>query len=294
MATPPPVPAMLVPTETGYRQHKGPTITMPSSLLRDTGTVDLTAEAAPKRLWASTMDINTCKAGWTPLCAAVQQGKIESVKQLLSLGADPNIPNGFGAHPIFYALRNWALRIFRLLVKHGADIQRARSERGELLQDYAKRKVQQAAQLRAFGAAYFSTASRQELLNAVGAKSAAQTALDALAQERARKRQKTQRGEGGRSPWSLPRRGPPQRHPAHEDPYGGSVAFDLTDEPVALQQEEDSPRTEDREDLLDDAQIGDMLASFMETPDGAGSLPDECQDPPASDAEQPVQESTIS
>ncbi|CAE7449597.1 psmD10, partial [Symbiodinium sp. CCMP2592] len=123
------------------------------------GTIE--AELAPKRLWATKMDVNTCKAGWTPLCTAASQGKVESVKQLLMLGADPNIPNGFGAHPVFYALRNWSLRMFRLLVKHGADVRRARSERGESLQAYAERKVQQAAESRAFGAAHFSAASCQ-------------------------------------------------------------------------------------------------------------------------------------
>ncbi|CAE7907786.1 unnamed protein product, partial [Symbiodinium microadriaticum] len=172
---------VLLPTEAGFRHHRGPTITMPSANLDSSQTVDLTAELAPKRLWASKMDVNTCKAGWTPLCTAASQGKVESVKQLLMLGADPNIPNGFGAHPVFYALRNWSLRMFRLLMKHGADVRRARSERGESLQAYAERKVQQAADSKAFGAAHFSTASCQELLDKVGAQKAAKLALDAAA-----------------------------------------------------------------------------------------------------------------
>ncbi|CAE7186778.1 ANKRD31, partial [Symbiodinium pilosum] len=156
---------VLFPTEAAYRHHRGPTITMPSSLLdKSLDTVDLTADSGPKQIQASKMDVNTSKAGWTPLCTAASQGKVESVKQLLMLGADPNVPNSLGAHPIFYALRNWSLRMFRLLAKHGADVQRARSERGESLQDYAERKVQQVAKLEAFGAARFSSASCQERL----------------------------------------------------------------------------------------------------------------------------------
>ncbi|CAE7794777.1 unnamed protein product, partial [Symbiodinium sp. CCMP2592] len=193
MGAPAPV---LVPTEAGIRHHRGPTITMPSANLDPSQTVDLTAELAPKRLWATKMDVNTCKAGWTPLCTAASQGKVESVKQLLMLGADPNIPNGFGAHPVFYALRNWSLRMFRLLVKHGADVRRARSERGESLQAYAERKVQQAAESRAFGAAHFSAASCQELLDKVGAQKAAKLALDAVAEAKGAAKRRKLRSNG--------------------------------------------------------------------------------------------------
>ena len=122
------------------------------------------------------------EAGWTPLCTAASQGKVESVKQLLMLGLGANLSNSAamsltlwhgisfarmqllhrfwrcrsqcsqqlgqkpqvqirsssrvmlqnapGAHPIFYALRNWSLRMFRLLAKHGADVQRARRPKG--------------------------------------------------------------------------------------------------------------------------------------------------------------------
>jgi len=249
---------VLVPTEAGFRHHRGPTITMPSANLDSSQTVDLTAELAPKRLWATKMDVNTCKAGWTPLCTAASQGKVESVKQLLMLGADPNIPNGFGAHPVFYALRNWSLRLFRLLVKHGADVRRARSERGESLQAYAERKVQQAAESRAFGAAHFSAASCQELLDKVGAQKAAKLALDAVAEAQGAAKRRKLRSNG------LAKPGPSTaRSPANKDPYGGNASVDLTEEEAPFAQYTTTDmQSGDEEDALDDSQLSTILGEL--------------------------------
>eukprot|EP00438_Fugacium_kawagutii_P020640 Skav223023 [mRNA] locus=scaffold1422:190718:194757:+ [translate_table: standard] len=96
-------------------------------------------------------------AGWTALCTAAQQGKVQSVSRLLEAKADPNVSNSMGAHPLFYAVSNWSLRMFRLLEKHGAKIERAR--RTGCSKAYAERKVTQAAAMKRFGAAYFASAS---------------------------------------------------------------------------------------------------------------------------------------
>eukprot|EP00439_Symbiodinium_sp_Y106_P019449 s5394_g2.t1 len=248
----------VTPPEDGDGPNSSPTITMPSANLDSSQTVDLTAELAPKRLWATKMDVNTCKAGWTPLCTAASQGKVESVKQLLMLGADPNIPNGFGAHPVFYALRNWSLRLFRLLVKHGADVRRARSERGESLQAYAERKVQQAAESRAFGAAHFSAASCQELLDKVGAQKAAKLALDAVAEAQGAAKRRKLRSNG------LAKPGPSTaRSPANKDPYGGNASVDLTEEEAPFAQYTTTDmQSGDEEDALDDSQLSTILGEL--------------------------------
>lgn len=240
---------MMVPTETGFRKHKGPTITMPTSMARSASapnTVDLTAE--PRRSPAS-KDINGITAGWTALCTAAQQSKVQSVGRLLEAKADPNVPNCMGAHPLFYALCNWSLRMFRLLEKHGANPEKARSEKGESLKAYAERKVGQAAEMKRFGAAYFASASRQELLRAVGARKAARNALTAVAaaeSERAKRRRVADRADPGRvDDGSVRGRAmrrtqaskaastrPSSGIPALQDPYGGlnkSNSIDLTE-----------------------------------------------------------------
>lgn len=241
--------AMMVPTETGFRKHKGPTITMPTSMASSASapnTVDLTVE--PRRSSAS-KDINGITAGWTALCTAAQQSKVQSVGRLLEAKADPNAPNCMGAHPLFYALCNWSLRMFRLLEKHGAKPEKARSEKGESLKAYAERKVGQAAQMKRFGAAYFASASRQELLRAVGARKAARNALTAVAAaeaERVKRRRIADRADPGRVDDPSVRGRATQRTqvskaattrpslgiPALEDPYGGlnkSNSIDLTE-----------------------------------------------------------------
>jgi len=111
-------------------------------------------------------DINRLTDGWTPLSVAAQQGQVDQVKKLLERGADPNLPNAQGAHPIFYALSGWSLRLWKLLRKHGADPHIARSERGERLKAYAERKIAQAGSQAGL---VFNVASRQELLKEVGA-----------------------------------------------------------------------------------------------------------------------------
>eukprot|EP00913_Durusdinium_trenchii_P033383 g31252.t1 len=135
-STPVATPQFMVPTETGFRQHRGPTITIPSmSTPRSADNLlDLTAEDPS----SDAKGVNTVTAGWPVLCTAAQQGNMESVRQLLEakpIGADPNIPNCLGAHPL--------------------------SEKKESLKDYAERKVKQAAQLKRFGAAYFASCCRQ-------------------------------------------------------------------------------------------------------------------------------------
>jgi len=165
------------------------------------------------------------------LCTAAQQGKVQSVAKLLEAGADPNLPNCIGAHPVFYALCNWSLRMFRLLEKHGANLDRARSEKGETLKAYAERKVRQADQMKRFGASCFASASRQELLRAVGALKAAQAALTALsASSRAKRRRLGGVGMQASSARSTPRS--LFVIPVHGDPYGGlnnKSRIDLTE-----------------------------------------------------------------
>ena len=84
-------------TETGFRQHKGPTITIPRSAPAPraaASAVDLTAESSRSK---DSKGLNSSLAGWTLLCTAAHQGKFGSVKQLLEQKANPNIPNNHGA-----------------------------------------------------------------------------------------------------------------------------------------------------------------------------------------------------
>lgn len=86
-------PPVMVPTETGFRQHKGPTITMPRAApppRAAASAVDLTAESSRSKA------LNSSLAGWTPLCTAAHQGKFGSVKLLLEQKANPNMPNSHG------------------------------------------------------------------------------------------------------------------------------------------------------------------------------------------------------
>jgi ankyrin repeat protein len=59
-------------------------------------------------------------AGSTPLMYATLYGDIESARQLLKLGADPNLQNEAGATALLWATDN--LEMVSLLVEHGADV----------------------------------------------------------------------------------------------------------------------------------------------------------------------------
>ena len=59
-------------------------------------------------------------AGSTPLMYATLYGDVDSVRQLIKLGADPNLQNEAGATPLMWATDN--LEIVTELVNHGADV----------------------------------------------------------------------------------------------------------------------------------------------------------------------------
>ncbi len=59
-------------------------------------------------------------AGSTPLMYAALYGDLDSVRQLLKMGADPNIQNEAGATALMWATDN--LEMVSLLVEHGADV----------------------------------------------------------------------------------------------------------------------------------------------------------------------------
>ena len=59
-------------------------------------------------------------AGSTPLMYAALYGDIESARQLLKMGADPNLQNEAGATALMWATDN--LEMVSLLVEHGADV----------------------------------------------------------------------------------------------------------------------------------------------------------------------------
>jgi ankyrin repeat protein len=66
---------------------------------------------------------NTDHTFGTPLMAAVRFGRTESVKILLSHGANPNIPDKLGHLPLPFAARNERMKeIVKLLVKRGAGV----------------------------------------------------------------------------------------------------------------------------------------------------------------------------
>lgn len=77
---------------------------------------------------------------WTPLCAAIVKSRAQQVVQLLDQRADPNERSVHGASPLWFALREQNLRIWRILRSRGASLSRAAGKDGESLQDYAKRK----------------------------------------------------------------------------------------------------------------------------------------------------------
>ena len=61
------------------------------------------------------------KRGYTPIYSSILSNNILSLKELLSLGANPNIPNKLGETPLFLSIYNNNYDIFLLLLKYNAD-----------------------------------------------------------------------------------------------------------------------------------------------------------------------------
>lgn len=59
--------------------------------------------------------------GDTPLTAAVSGSNVDTIRFLLSRGADPNQRDGFGLPPICTAAIRGELEICRMLIESGAD-----------------------------------------------------------------------------------------------------------------------------------------------------------------------------
>lgn len=68
--------------------------------------------------------------GFTPLGLAAFFGHLETVKQLLRAGADPNLPskNRLGVIPLHSALANGSKEIARVLIEAGSDVNRQSKE----------------------------------------------------------------------------------------------------------------------------------------------------------------------
>ena len=59
--------------------------------------------------------------GWTPLYRTVTCGHYEATKELLSLGANPNVKNKLGEYPLHQAVESNQFAIVQLLLDNGAD-----------------------------------------------------------------------------------------------------------------------------------------------------------------------------
>lgn len=76
------------------------------------------------RLNPSTIDLRDAM-GWTPLIRAAFAGDFQLCQQLLSSGADPNLPNTNGTTPLMYVFSGSttdSVQLSSLLIKFGADI----------------------------------------------------------------------------------------------------------------------------------------------------------------------------
>jgi len=85
--------------------------------------------------------LNEKHEGWTPVCAAAAEGNFEMVRALLEKGADPNIANLQGAHPLFYAVDKWNMRLVRILLQYGAQPAITRGPFAEPLTTCARRRL---------------------------------------------------------------------------------------------------------------------------------------------------------
>jgi len=78
------------------------------------------------------------KFGWTPLIAAIYQGKTNVAHYLISTGADVNIPDSIGKTALMWATV-WgddALDMVKDLIAHGADLS-AKDKMGATVLSYA-------------------------------------------------------------------------------------------------------------------------------------------------------------
>lgn len=76
------------------------------------------------------------KISVSPFCLSIVKGDLETVKKLISLGADVNDKSD-GMTPAMYAAKYNRIDILELLVKNGAELKR-KSEKGWTAMDYAK------------------------------------------------------------------------------------------------------------------------------------------------------------
>jgi len=67
-------------------------------------------------------DLNIVANGWTPLCLAVKKGNFDLARRFCRHGADPNIANGSGTYPIYFAALACNSKMVKLLIYFGADI----------------------------------------------------------------------------------------------------------------------------------------------------------------------------
>jgi hypothetical protein len=89
--------------------------------------------------FANVHDVN--EAGLTPLCQAAHDGHIGHIRSLLKQGADPNVSDRHGVHPLFYAVDNEDLQAIQLLKRHGASVSQARGRDNETLPEYVQRRL---------------------------------------------------------------------------------------------------------------------------------------------------------
>jgi ankyrin repeat protein len=84
----------------------------------------------------STYEVVIVKSKVSPLCTSIAKGDFETVKKLVSLGADLNKKSN-GLTPAMYAAKYNRLDILKLLVENGAELD-IKSDKGMTAEKYAK------------------------------------------------------------------------------------------------------------------------------------------------------------
>lgn len=74
----------------------------------------------------------------SPFCMAIVKGDFETVKKLISMGADVNERAGNGLTPVMFAARYNRTEILQLLIEEGADIKAKNPKNGFTALRYAE------------------------------------------------------------------------------------------------------------------------------------------------------------
>ena len=83
-------------------------------------------------------EIVTVPGKISPFCMAIVKGDFETVKKLVSMGADVNKADGNGMTPLMFAARYNKVDILELLIAEGADLRAKNVKNGFTALKYAE------------------------------------------------------------------------------------------------------------------------------------------------------------